>query len=104
MQMATNKSFHSMRYRKATLRLAEHAKKRKQQRAISSGQVELIVFFGEGMHDRRGGIRCVMTANALSRLERVLGHTSRLDSLQGCYVILDAVDERTVITVGHLYL
>jgi hypothetical protein len=104
MQAATNGNFYSTRHRKAELRLVEHAKQRKQQRAISSERIDLIAFFGERTYDGHGGIRCVMTSNALARLEKVLGHTSSMESIRGCYVVLSAEDERTVITVGHLYV
>lgn len=104
MHLATNSNFEPASRRKLELRLAKHAKLRKQQRAISSESIELVVFFGERKYDGQGGIRCVMTKNALSRLERVLGHTPRMGNLKDCYVVLSAEDECSVITVGHLYV
>ena len=104
MNTATNANFQPMMRRKRELHLSQHAKERKQQRAISAESVELIVFFGERTHDGQGGIRCLMTDKAVTRLERVLGHTQRIANLTGCYVVLSAEDECTVITVGHLYV
>ncbi|WP_143707386.1 hypothetical protein [Uliginosibacterium sp. TH139] len=84
--------------------MSQHAQVRKQQRAISQDAIELIVFFGERSHDGRGGIRCVMTAKVIARLASQLGASARVEKLKGCYVVLSAEDECSVITVGHLYV
>jgi hypothetical protein len=104
MNTVTNVNFQPTLRRKIELHLGQHAKARKQQRAISTGSVELIGFFGERTHDGRGGIRCLMTERAVAKMERILGHTQRMANLKGCYVVLSAEDECTVITVGHLYV
>ena len=104
MNTVTNANFQPTLRRKLELQLSQHAKVRKQQRAISAESVELIVFFGERTHDGRGGVRCIMTDKVVARLERTLGHTQRMSSLQGCYAVLSSEDERTVITVGHSYV
>lgn len=104
MYAASNSNFQSNLRRKQELSLGRHAKKRKQQRAISAETVELIVFFGERSHDGRNGVRCLMTEKAVARLERTLGHTQHTENMKGCYVVLNAEDESTVITVGHCYV
>ena len=104
MNTLTNVNFQPTLRRKIELSLSQHAKERKQQRAISAESVELISFFGDRTHDGRGGIRCLMTDKAVARLERTLGHTRRIANLKSCYVVLSAEDECTVITVGHLYV
>lgn len=81
--------------------MSKHASERRQQRAISREAVELIALFGERSHDGRNGIRCLMTSRAISKLERAVGRTQRGDNLRGCYVVLSAEDECSVITVGH---
>lgn len=104
MNTTTNANFQPTVRRKIELHLKQHAKERKQQRAISAESIDLIVFFGERTHDGRGGIRCLMTEAAVAKLERALGHTQRIANLKSCYVVLSAEDECTVITVGHLYV
>ena len=104
MNTASNLSFQPTLRRKIELRLKKHAKVRKQQRGISAEAIDLIGFFGERSHDGCGGVRCLMTEQAIARLERTIGHTQRIANLKGCYVVLSADDERTVITVGHRYV
>lgn len=104
MYATTNVNFQSNLRRKRALNLSKHSAIRKQQRAISQEAVELIVFFGERSHDGHGGIRCLMTDRAVAKLEKVVGHTQRTDNLRGCYVVLSAKDEHTVITVGHRHV
>lgn len=104
MYATTDENFKSNQRRKQELKLSKHSAVRTQQRAISQEAVELIVFFGERSHDGRNGIRCLMTDKAVAKLEKVVGHTQRTDNLRGCYVVLSAKDEHTVITVGHRHV
>ena len=104
MYAATNVNFQSNLRRRQELQASKHANERKQQRAISQEAVHLIALFGERTYDGRNGIRCQMTDKAISKLERAVGHSQRIDNLRGCYVVLSAVDECTVITVGHRYV
>ncbi|MDO9477259.1 MAG: DUF4258 domain-containing protein [Pseudohongiella sp.] len=101
MYATTGTNFQSNLRRKQELHASKHANERKQQRAISQEAIELIALFGERSHDGQNGIRYVMTDKAMTRLERVVGHTQQTDKLRGCYVVLSAEDECTVITVGH---
>lgn len=101
MYATTNGNFQSNLRRKQQLHVSKHANKRKQQRGISSEAIEFIIFFGERSYDGHNGIRCLMTDKAVAKLERAVGHTQRTDNLRGCYVVLSAEDECTVITVGH---
>ena len=79
-----------------------HALKRGCQRGISPLSVRLITAFGEKEHDGRGGIRYLMTSNAIANLRRVVGSTQQVDALQGVYAVVSS-DDTTVITVGHRY-
>lgn len=81
---------------------SKHALKRGCQRGISPHSVRLITAFGEKEHDGKGGIRYLMTSNAIANLRRVVGSTQQVDALQGVYAVVSA-DEATVITVGHRY-
>lgn len=85
------------------LEMSVHARKRSAQRAIGMDDVALIGAFGERTYDGHGGIRCLMTRDAIKRLSRTVGHTPRIEALLGKYVVLSAEDEATVITVGHKY-
>jgi len=47
------------------------------QRAIPKHCVPLLIAYGEKEHDGRGGIRYLMTHDALDSIERVVGHTAK---------------------------
>lgn len=82
--------------------LTRHAKKRCAQRGLVEGIVPVLTAFGEASHDGHGGIRYVMTNQALERLTRVLGRNQNIDGLAGAYVVV-SVDDGQVITIGHRY-
>lgn len=85
------------------IELSRHASKRARQRAITQDCVPLILAYGERSHDGRGGVRYLLTQRSMAALGRVVGHSQRLEALAGCYAVVDAVDEQTVITLGHRY-
>lgn len=85
------------------IELSRHAAKRARQRAIGHDCLPLILAYGERSHDGRGGVRYVLTERSMATLGRALGHSQRLDALAGCYAIVDAENEQTVITLGHRY-
>lgn len=95
---ATNTNFERTSLRKKE-RLSVHAKKRCSQRGISPESVRLVKAFGEPEFDGRGGVRYLMTAEAMARLALVVGRTQKLDALAGMYVVVSADDE-TVITTS----
>ena len=99
--MQTNLSFESNKFKRAIM--TRHAQTRSAQRGFNPDSVELIRTFGERSHDGCGGIRCLMTRVAVERLGNVLGHSQRLDSLAGAYVVLCAEDDAVVITASHRY-
>ncbi|WP_175783122.1 hypothetical protein [Burkholderia anthina] len=80
-------------------RMSVHAKKRCSQRGISAESARLVKAFGEPEFDGRGGVRYLMTAEAMARLSAVVGRTQKLDALAGMYVVVSADDE-TVITTS----
>ncbi len=82
--------------------LTRHAQKRCSQRGLGAGLVPVITAFGDASHDGHGGIRYVMTDQALGRLTRVLGRNQSIDCLAGAYVVVSA-EGGQVITVGHRY-
>ena len=92
-------------YQPSSRRKAEmstHAQKRSQQRGLAADQVPIFTAFGEPDHDGHGGIRYLMTDNAMTRLVRALGRNQRIDGLAGAYVVISA-DNDKVITIGHRY-
>ena len=99
--MHTNSTFESNRQNRFSL--TRHAKRRCSQRGIRDESVVLVRAFGERSHDGRGGIRCLMTRAAVQRLESVVGHSQRTESLTGVYVVLSADDEQVVITAAHRF-
>ena len=99
--MNTNATYESNRDKRARLTL--HAQKRSQQRGISTDSVRLILSFGERSHDGCGGVRCLMTQEAVKRLESAVGRSQKVDALAGTYVVLSAEDNTVVITTGHRY-
>ncbi len=82
--------------------LTRHAQKRCAQRGLCEGVVPLLTSFGEASHDGCGGIRYVMTDQALDRLKQVLGRNQTIDGLAGAYAVVSANDGQ-VITLGHRY-
>jgi hypothetical protein len=99
--MQTNLAYHSNKLKRAIM--TRHAEKRSAQRGFNRDSVELIRAFGERSHDGHGGIRCLMTREAVERLGNVLGRSQRLDALAGAYVVLSADDDAVVITASHRY-
>lgn len=96
----SNVAYTSNRQRK--YELTRHAKKRCAQRGLCEGVVPLLTAFGDASHDGSGGIRYVMTNQALDRLKRVLGRNQVIDGLAGVYAVVSANDGH-VITLGHRY-
>ena len=99
--MISNAHYDSTSRRK--IELSRHAYKRAQQRAIPQECVPLILAYGERTHDGQGGIRYLLTEKAMAILSRAIGHSQRLETLAGCYAVVSAEDEETIITVGHRY-
>ena len=99
--MVTNATYESTRLKRA--HLSRHAQKRTQQRGISATSVKLICAFGERSHDGQGGVRCVMTREAVKQLASAIGRNQQVDALAGTYVVLSAEDNSVVITAGHRY-
>ena len=99
--MISNANYDSMSRRK--IEFSRHANKRAQQRAIPQECVPLILAYGERTHDGQGGIRYLLTEKAMVSLGRAIGHSQRLETLTGCYAVVSAEDEETIITVGHRY-
>jgi hypothetical protein len=97
--MQTNSFFQSNRSHQALL--SRHAQKRSQQRGINAEAIELIRTFGVRTHDGMGGVRYSMVGSAIERVRKLLGHSQKLDALQGTYVVFSADDAGIVITVGH---
>lgn len=96
----SNFAYTSNRQRK--YELTSHAKRRCAQRGVCEGVVPLLTAFGDASHDGFGGIRYVMTDQALERLKRVLGRNQTIDGLAGVYAVVSANDGQ-VITLGHRY-
>jgi hypothetical protein len=82
-------------------RCSRHAAKRSAQRAIPNDAIKVICAFGEREHDNHGGIRYLMSRDAMDRVYRLLGHTQLIERLSGCYVVVASNDPSFVITVGH---
>ena len=82
-------------------RVTRHANRRAQQRAISKACIPLIRAYGKRQYDGRGGVTYLMTYGAIDTLLRAVGRTAAIERLEGVYIVVDAVDEKTVITVGH---
>lgn len=101
MSSASNAQYDPLARRK--IELSRHAVKRSSQRAISRDCVPLILAYGERSHDGQGGVRYLMTQRSVATLGRAVGYTQRLDALAGCYAVVDAANEETVITLGHRY-
>ncbi|WP_018436858.1 DUF4258 domain-containing protein [Paraburkholderia atlantica] len=80
-------------------RMSLHAKKRCSQRGISAESIRLVRAFGEQEFDGHGGMRYLMTSDAMAKLVRVVGRTQRLDALAGMYVVVSADDE-TIVTAS----
>ena len=99
--MHSNIGYEPNGFRRAVL--THHAQKRSGQRGFTSDSVEVIRTFGERSFDGHGGVRCLMTRNAVDRLARVLGRSQKLDALAGAYVVLSAEDDSVVITASHSY-
>lgn len=82
-------------------RRSRHASVRCDQRSIPPDAIRLICSFGQREYDHRGGIRYLMSREAMKRVYRLLGHTQHIERLSGCYVVVAANDPDFVITVGH---
>jgi hypothetical protein len=100
MHSSTNTHLVQLPRRNKGLKLTTHAQLRSAQRAIKPHCIPLLIAYGLGQHDGRGGIRYLMTDHAIESIERVLGHTPQLERLRGAYVVVGATDN-VVITVGH---
>lgn len=83
--------------------LSRHAQQRCKDRGFSQASAALVVAFGEREYDNRGGIRYLMTAEAIEKLRRVVGRTQQVDALAGVYAVVSATDQ-TVITMAHRYI
>ncbi|WP_145956426.1 DUF4258 domain-containing protein [Burkholderia pseudomallei] len=95
-----NRGFQSTRERRASM--SNHADKRAQQRGIDKTALPLLLAYGQREFDGRGGIRYLMTSDALAALSRAVGRTKQVEALAGVYAIVSAEDQ-TVITMGHRY-
>lgn len=84
-------------------RLTRHAARRAQQRAVSKACIPLVRAYGRRQYDGRGGVTYLMTWDAIDALIRAVGRTSAIERLVGVYIVVDAEDERAVITVGHCW-
>lgn len=84
-------------------RLTRHAGRRAQQRAISKACIPLIRAYGRRQYDGHGGVTYLMTWSAIDTLIRAVGRTPAIERLEGVYIVVDAEDERAVITVGHCW-
>ena len=84
----------------STAPLSRHARVRAQQRAIPTKCAPLVQAYGRREFDGRGGVRYLMTREALSVLESIVGRSPQLDRLAGVYIVVSAVDG-TLITMGH---
>ena len=82
-------------------RLTRHADRRAQQRAICKACIPLIRAYGKRQYDGRGGVTYLMTYGAIDALIRAVGRTAAIERLEGVYIVVDADDEKAVITVGH---
>ena len=80
--------------------LSRHADKRAQQRGIDQVAVPLVLAYGKREFDGRGGVRYVMTDDAMTVLRRAVGRSQQVDALAGVYAVVSAEDQ-TVITIGH---
>lgn len=94
----SNHHYEATRSRRAAF--SRHAGKRAQQRGIDQGAVPLLLAYGHKEHDGIGGIRYLMTDDALASLRRAVGHTKQVEALAGVYVVVSSEDD-TVITIGH---
>jgi hypothetical protein len=99
--MQTNSCFESTKFKRAMM--TRHAQKRSAQRGFNAASVELIRTFGERNYDGQGGIRCLMTQHSIERIGKAIGHSQKLDSLAGAYIVLSAEDDAVVITASHRY-
>lgn len=84
-------------------RLTRHADRRAQQRAISKACIPLIRAYGRRQYDGRGGVTYLMTYGAIDTLIRAVGRTPAIERLEGVYIVVDADDEKAVITIGHCW-
>lgn len=87
--------------RLSQIELTRHAAKRCQQRAISPESARLVKAFGERSFDGHGGIRYLMTQDSTKSLGRAIGLASAADRMVGLYLVVSAIDDQTVIAVGH---
>ena len=71
------------------------------QRAISPLVLPLITSYGKREFDGRGGVRYMLTSSTHRQLVRAVGDTPQVRALAGCFVVLDALSQSTVITCGH---
>jgi hypothetical protein len=83
------------------VRLTHHAARRAQQRAISKAFIPLVRAYGKREFDGHGGVIYLMTFGAIDTLIRAVGRTPAVERLEGVYIVVDADDEKAVITVGH---
>lgn len=80
--------------------LSRHAGKRAQQRGISEASLPLVLAYGKREFDGRGGVRYLMTDEAMGALRRAAGRSQQVEALAGVYAVVSAEDQ-TVITLGH---
>lgn len=97
--MQTN--FGYQKIRPVRSRLSKHASARSAQRAVDPAALPLIASFGDRDFDGWGGVRYSLTPRAHRKLVNVVGDTPQVQALAGCYVVLDAKTQTTVITIGH---
>lgn len=79
-----------------------HAIKRKQQRAISNLEIELLFMYGKEAYHGDGRVMMYLDRRAYERLERDVKRVAqKLEQLKNEYLI-DSEGE-CVVTVGHRY-
>jgi hypothetical protein len=101
MNTITNSTYQSSLNGKIVL--SKHANQRSQQRGIKENCIPLLVAYGEKSYDGDGGIRYLMTSRAIQALRSVIGESSKIQSLEGVYAVMDSATGTTVITAGHRY-
>lgn len=85
--------------------MSTHAKVRSQQRGIPSHIVNLLINYGRGFHDRRGGIRRMFTRESLLEIQDEYGaNFIRENHEHWRSYLVEGVSDGLVITTGKLYI
>jgi hypothetical protein len=100
--MSSITNTHSTSNRDQRILKSKHAKRRCQQRGIKDSWIPLVKAFGQRDFDGHGALRYSMTADAMDRMFLSCGQSTKLQALQGVYIVVAVLDQ-TVITVAHLH-